>query len=292
MLWRPCLGSILGLIVLAAALGGPWLFPSKLAAAGDDTVARGEVVYHAAGCHGCHTRTEEGAPALAGGRALVTPFGTFHSPNITPDKATGLGNWSAADFKRALREGLSPHGDPYYPAFPYTSYSGMTDGDIADLWAYLKAQPAVQQANLPHALDFPYSQRWLTSLWRWLYFDPQVFAADPQRDEAWNRGAYLVRHLGHCGECHSPRNALGAVEQDSALQGNPEGPDGKKVPAIDPKALADWSAADLADALQSGITPEGDFLAGSMAEVIEESTGHLSDADRLAIARYLLDPSP
>ena len=229
------------------------------ASAADEAVERGAYIFHAAGCKSCHTVKTEDAPPLAGGRALATPFGVFHTPNITPDPETGLGRWSEADFLAALRQGRAPDGSPYYPAFPYTSYHGVTDADARDLWAYLQTVEPVTQANLPHELDFPFSLRWLTNLWRWLYFDPEGFVADPGRSEVWNRGAYLVRHLGHCAECHSPRGLLGAVEDERQLAGNPKGPDGKRVPNITPDeedGIGKWSKVDITFFLNTGFLPD------------------------------------
>ena len=259
-----------------------------------DAAERGRYVFQAAGCLGCHTDKKGGGAPLAGGRALATPFGTFYTPNITPDPETGIGAWRRDDFDRALRHGTSPDGDPYYPAFPYPSYAGMSDADLGDLYAYLMAQLPVRQENRPHALDFPFNLRFTLGVWQWLHFEPEAFRPDPAKDAAWNRGAYLVRHLAHCGECHSPRGWLGAVDAQQALAGNPKGPDGGKVPNLTPGpgGLADWSDSDIAYALKSGMTPEGDFLSDAMGEVIENSTSHLSDADRAAISKYLKDLPP
>lgn len=262
----------------------------------DPAVERGAYVFRAGGCLACHTDLKGKGATLAGGRALKTPFGTFYSPNITPHPETGIGAWSEADFVTALRHGTSPAGDPYYPAFPYTSYSGMTDQDMADLYAYLMAQPAVEQANRAHELDFPYSLRFTLGVWQALFFEEGSFQEDPGKSAAWNRGAYLVRHLGHCGECHSPRGFLGAVDADQELAGNPDGPEGGKVPNLTsgPGGLGDWSESDIAYALKSGITPDGDFLGDSMGDVIDEATSHLTDEDLAAIALYLkeLEPLP
>jgi mono/diheme cytochrome c family protein len=262
--------------------------------AGRDAAERGRYVFQAAGCLGCHTDAKGGGAPLAGGRALATPFGTFHTPNITPDPETGIGAWSRDDFHRALRHGTAPDGDPYYPAFPYPSYAGMSDADLGDLYAYLMAQPPVSRENRPHELGFPYNLRFTLGIWQWLFFEREAFRPDPAKDAAWNRGAYLVRHLAHCGECHSPRGWLGAVDAERALAGNPTGPDGGKVPNLTPGpgGLADWSDSDIAYALKSGMTPEGDFLSDAMGEVIENSTSHLSDADLAAIAKYLKDLPP
>jgi mono/diheme cytochrome c family protein len=264
------------------------------ATATDPAVERGRYVFQAAGCLGCHTDAKNDGEALAGGRALATPFGTFYTPNITPDPATGIGAWREQDFLAALREGTSPEGDPYYPAFPYPSYSGMTDEDLRDLFVYLLAQPPVVQPNRAHDLDFPYSLRFTLGIWQSLFFDAGTFEPQAGKDAAWNRGAYLVRHLGHCGECHSPRGFLGAVDDDLELAGNPQGPDGGKVPNLTPGpgGLADWSESDIAYALKSGITPDGDFLSDAMGEVIENSTSRLSDEDLAAISKYLKDLPP
>jgi mono/diheme cytochrome c family protein len=266
-----------------------WTVPLQAqtqAPAGSEAAERGRYVFQAAGCLGCHTDAKGGGEPLAGGRALATPFGTFYTPNITPDPETGIGAWSEADLVEALRHGTSPGGAPYYPAFPYPSYTGMTDADIGDLYAYLMTQPPVQRENRAHALDFPYSLRFTLDAWQWLYLKPGAFVPDPARDEAWNRGAYLVRHVTHCGECHSPRGWLGAVDAGRPLTGNPHGPDGKRVPGLTDD-LAEWSESDIAYALKSGMTPEGDFLSDAMGEVIEHSTSRLSDSDLAAISKYL-----
>lgn len=286
------LGRLSALLLLCSAAAAP--LAAQEAPPADGAVERGAYVFNAAGCFGCHTDVKGGGAPLAGGRALATPFGTFHTPNITPDPDTGIGAWREEDLRTALRHGTSPRGDPYYPAFPYTSYAGMTDADIADLYAYLMAQPPVRRENQPHELDFPYSLRFTLGLWQWLYHEPAVFQPDPAKDAAWNRGAYLVRHLAHCGECHSPRGWLGAVDQEQALAGNPQGPDGGRVPNLTPGpgGLADWSDSDIAYALKTGMSPEGDFLSDSMGEVIEHGTSRLSDSDLAAIAKYLKDLPP
>jgi len=255
----------------------------------DPAVERGRYVFQAAGCLGCHTDTKGGGQPLAGGRALVTPFGTFITPNITPDPVTGIGAWRPADLARALRHGTSPDGDPYYPAFPYPSYAGMTDQDIADLYAFLMAQPAVTRQNRGHDLGFPYNLRFTLGIWQALYHDGEAFTPQAGRDAAWNRGAYLVRHLGHCGECHSPRGFLGAVDTSRELAGNPQGPEGGKIPNLTPApgGLDVWSESDIAYELKTGFTPDGEFLGEAMGEVIENSTGKLTDQDMAAIANYL-----
>ena len=261
----------------------------------DPAVARGAYLFSAGGCYACHTDEKGGGVPLAGGRALKTPFGIFYSPNITPDPDHGLGRWTLEDFARAMREGLSPGGDHYFPAFPYTAYTGMTDQDIADLWAYLRGQAASAMVNREHELDFPFGLRFLVGPWKWLYFEPGRFVPDPAADDRWNRGAYLARHLGHCGECHTPRNFLGATRKDAYFAGNPVGAEGDKVPNITPdaaKGIGEWSQGDIAFFLQLGMLPDGDVTGGAMEDVIRHSTSRLSDDDRAAIADYLLSVDP
>ncbi|MDF2095865.1 cytochrome c [Aquibaculum arenosum] len=254
---------------------------------------RGRQVFLAASCAGCHTAPDEGT-FLAGGRAISSPFGTFYSPNITPHPEAGLGNWSEAEFARALREGRMPGGSAYYPAFPYTSYTGMSDADVSDLWAYIQTIEPSDQANREHDLSFPFGFRFLLEPWRLLFFEEGRFEPDPALSEEEARGAYLVEVLGHCGECHTPRNRLGAQEQDRAFGGTATGPDGRRVANITPHedGLADWSAGDIAYYLETGFTPEFDYAGGAMVEVIETSTSQLSDADRQAMAAYLKRLAP
>ncbi|MBP2301264.1 cytochrome c [Azospirillum picis] len=251
---------------------------------------RGAYLFHAAGCQGCHTASEGGGEPLAGGRALKTPFGTFYTPNITPDPANGIGRWSDADFIRAFREGVRPDGTALYPAFPYASYTLMTDGDLLDLKAYLFAQTAAAAPNKPHDLSPPFSWRFLLPAWQWMYLTPGPRPDEPARPAAWNRGRYLVDALGHCGECHTPRNLLGAMEADRYLAGNPDGPDGDKVPNVTGatgKGIGGWSDGDLTLLLETGLTPEGDVVGGAMGEVVRNSTSKLTAEDRAAIAAYL-----
>lgn len=287
--------GLLGAFAIAA-LAVPALAQTTAPDAGG-AVVRGAYVFRAADCLSCHTDRKNKGQPLAGGRALATPFGTFYTPNITPDPATGIGRWTIEDFRRALREGLAPDGSNLFPAFPYPSYSGMTDQDISDLWAYLQAQPPVVQANLPHDLALPFRYRALISVWKALFFSPHPFAAEPDKDAEWNRGAYLVQVLGHCGECHTPRNALGGPDTSRRLAGAAKGPDGKKVPNITPfpkSGIGDWRESDITYFLKTGFLPDGDVAGAAMAEVIEDGTSHLTDADRAAIAVYLraLPPLP
>jgi mono/diheme cytochrome c family protein len=276
---------LLSLAVFAAAHG-------VAAAAESDAAKRGRYLAAAASCETCHTA--EGGQPFAGGRALVTPFGTFYTPNITPDRETGIGRWSEAQFLRALHDGVRPDGADYYPAFPYPSFTKLADADALAIWAYLSSIPAVRQADRPHALSFPYSWRFLLNGWKWLFFDPGRFQPMPGRSAEENRGAYLVTAVVHCGECHTPRNSFGAMEDDRFLAGNPAGPDGKSVPNItpDPKAgIGNWSEDDIVQVLTNGQTPAFDEVAGSMAEVVR-NTARLTPDDRHAIAVYLQTVSP
>ena len=282
-------------MLLAVALAVTASIGGARAAADPATVERGAYLLRAAGCVACHTDDKGRKIFLAGGKALKTPFGTFYAPNITPDPEHGLGRWTESDFLRALGLGEAPDGRAYYPAFPYTAYSGMTEADMKALWAYLRTVPPDAQADKDHELGFPFNLRFLAGFWQSLYFEPPGYHPDPARDDAWNRGAYLVRHLGHCGECHSPRGALGAVDADRALAGNLKGPDGKKVANITPHpkdGIGGWSATDLTFFLKTGFLPDGDVAGGAMEDVIRESTSHLSDADRAAIAAYLGSLAP
>jgi mono/diheme cytochrome c family protein len=293
MRWVVALGIVV-LAALAAWLLVPWRgAPPEIAETGD--ARRGEYVLRLGGCVSCHTDEKNGGQFLAGGRALATPFGTFHTPNITPHPEAGIGGWSSGAFVRAMIGGISPGGHPYYPAFPYPSYTRMAPQDLVDLKAYLDTVAPVASAVPEHELDFPFGFRPLLKGWQLLFFDDGSFAPDPGRPEVWNRGAYIVRGPGHCGECHTPRNAFGAKQEDRFLAGNPAGPDGKPVPNITPHpedGIGGWSKTDIAFALQTGILPDGDVLGGAMAEVVEDATSHLTQDDRAAIAEYLLSLPP
>ncbi len=276
--------------LLAAAL-----MPAAMAAPGGDNGAkRGEYLVHAGGCVTCHTADEEGAVPFAGGRALESPYGTFWSPNITPDVETGIGGWSDDEFVNALWLGESPEGKHYFPAFPYTSYTGIARDDALAIKAYLFSLEPVRQATPEHELSF-LASRFGAGFWKRRYFEPGRFQPDPDASADWNRGAYLVRHLGHCGECHTPRGRFGALQRDKALTGNPEGPGGEKVPGITADAengIGDWSIGDIEYFLEMGMEPDGDFTGGVMAEVIDDCTSYLTPADRHAIAVYLKSLKP
>ena len=250
----------------------------------------GAYIFHASGCETCHTDTANKGAPLAGGRALKTPFGTFRTPNVTPDPTHGIGKWSEADFIRALREGLSPSGAQYYPAFPYTAYTKMSDADMKDLRAYMLTLPASDKPNLPHELGFPFNIRLGVMAWKWLNFTPGPLPVASGKDEAWTRGRYLVEALGHCAECHTPRDKLGGLVTAKWMAGSADGAEGEAAPNLTPDpatGIGDWSAEDIAFALKIGMAPTGDTLGSLMAEVVENGTGKLTDADLAAMAAYL-----
>ena len=252
----------------------------------------GRRIFFAGGCESCHATPGQPDPLkLGGGLELKTPFGSFYPPNISMDAKDGVGAWRDVDFANALLSGVSPNGGHYYPAFPYTSYQRMTPGDVADLIAFLRTLPAVSGRPPDHKLAFPFSVRCALGLWKLLYFDNAGLTPIPGRSEDWNLGRYLVEGPGHCGECHTPRGMLGEMLADKALSGAPS-PDGKgKAPSRIGGKFADWTQADIVEALSSGFTPEGDALGGAMAAVVR-NTGRLPPADREAIAIYLKSLSP
>ena len=240
---------------------------------------RGEYLAQAGGCLGCHTEAKEGAVPYAGGRALKTPFGTFYGPNLTPHPQAGIGRWSEADFTSAMRHGRRPDGANYFPAFPYPSFTGISDSGLRDLWAYLRTLPASSQASREHELGF--------------FFTPGPFVNAPGVSDIVNRGAYLVQALGHCGECHTPRNFLGGPKKSRFLAGG-KTPEDKDVPNLTPTGLKKWSDKELQDFLVLGTTPDGDFPEESMAEVINNTTSKLTPQDLAALIAYLrsLPPLP
>jgi len=253
---------------------------------------RGEYVSKAAGCLGCHTEEKPDAQPYAGGRELKTPFGTFSGPNITPHPQAGIGRWSEQDFVRAMRMGVRPDGAHYYPAFPYPSFTRTTDQDLRDLWAYLRSLPPSDRASRPHELDFPFRWRWLVWGWKLLFFSPGAFTPDPARSETVNRGAYLANALGHCGECHTPRNFLGGPKNDRHLAGAKVGE--ATATNLTPTRLKKVSDDYLREVLQTGLTPDGDILSEAMSEVVRNTTSQLTRQDLDALIAYLrsLPPLP
>lgn len=279
--------SLVAVAVAAWVLLAPRPLPQDAMAGLTGDPERGEQVFWAAGCAGCHAEfdaTGEEKLILRGGQRFASPFGTFVAPNISPDPQAGIGGWSALDLANAMKRGVSPEGEHYYPAFPYASYARADLQDIADLHAFLMTLPPDPTPSQPHEVGFPFNIRAALGGWKLLFLtDDWIVTGDLDEREA--RGRYLVEALGHCGECHTPRNALGGLQQDRWLAGAPS-PDGKgRIPNITPAAL-DWSQADIVEYLTSGFTPDYDSAGGHMALVVQ-NTAHLPEADRAAIAAYL-----
>lgn len=287
--WLQAGGVLAGLFGIAVALMG-WrsvIAPVPLATANiysPATIERGRLLAALGNCVGCHTATD-GLPN-AGGRALSTPFGKIYSTNLTPD-ATGIGQWSLPAFTRAMREGISRDGHYLYPAFPYTAYAKTTDEDLTALYAYLMAQPAVQSIPPETRLTFPYNIRPLMAVWNGLFHDTTPIKVDTAQTAEWNRGNYLVNSLGHCGACHTPRNALGAEQGGQAYLAGAV-IDGWEAPALTAlsRAPVPWNAAELYRYLRQGHTQQHGIAAGPMGDVVKE-LGALPDADIAAMASYL-----
>jgi len=250
-------------------------------------IARGEYLATVGDCAACHTA--RGGQRYAGGRALATPFGDVPAPNITPDPDTGIGRWSFEDFWRALHEGKGRRGEPLYPVFSYTSFTQVTRDDALAIFAYLKSLPPVHRPDREPALSFPYSVRSSLLAWRALYFRPGVYRPDPARSPEWNRGAYLVQGLGHCNECHTARNTWGGMDKDRRLAGGAIPAQDWYAPGLGTQpggGLAGWSSQDIVDLLKTGQSARGAAF-GPMADVVRNSTQHMSDADLRAMAAYL-----
>jgi len=287
-------------VVLAGvvALGAYWWLTTPVTGvsvtepAHTPNLANGQIIFNAGGCSSCHA--VPGQPdrlKLGGGLALPSPFGTFYVPNISPDPTDGIGRWTEAQFVHAVMQGVSPSGTHYFPAFPYTTYAHAKRDDIGDLFAYLKTLAPVSGKVRDHDVPFPFNIRRNIGIWKLLFMDDKPFVPDTARSAQWNRGAYLVNSLGHCAECHSPRNFLGGIVAAQRFAGGPD-PDGKGwVPNITQKGLSDWSEKDIAYFLESGQTPDGDSAGGSMVSVIR-NISQLSEADRAAIANYVKSLPP
>ncbi len=253
---------------------------------------RGAYLARASGCIACHTAFSEGGAPLAGGVPLKTPFGTIFSPNLTTDKTHGIGGWTIDQFARAVRQGVSPEGAPYFPAFTYPFYANFTDQQIADLWAAFQTVPPVATPSKENEMMFPFNQRWGLKLWRAAFLSPPRTEPIAGNDAVWNRGRELVEGAAHCAACHTGRNLLGARQSDSEhFKGNPNLPGGDKAPAIDFETLRmrGWNVDNLAYALGTGVMPDGDAFGGSMGEVVLYGTAFLTEADRRAMATYLMD---
>ncbi len=254
-------------------------------------VKRGEYLSKAGGCVGCHTEEKKGAAPYAGGRALKTAFGTFYGPNITPHATSGIGKWSEADFFRAMRQGMRPDGAHYFPSFPYPAFTQILEADLRDLWAYLRSLPPNGTQSRAHELRFPFNYRFHIWGWKWLFFKPGSFVPVDTRSAVANRGAYLTDALGHCGECHTPRNFLGGLRKGRYLAGAKLA-DGAAAPNLTPARLQKTPDQELKDFLKFGQTEDGDVVGETMGEVIRNTTSQLSPADLDALVAYLRSIPP
>jgi mono/diheme cytochrome c family protein len=274
--------AILCWAVLCSAFAS---FGARAAEPSEEMVARGHALVVAGDCASCHTANP--AKPFAGGKRIDTPFGAIYSPNITPDRDTGIGGWSEQDFYRALRSGAAPDGSRYYPAFPYPNFSKLTRDDIFAIRAYLSTVAPVQNKAPPPSLRFPLNFRVVMRIWDFFFFRPGILEPDQQKGGDWNRGRYLVEALGHCGACHTPKNIFGADRHGRAYSGGMV--DGWFAPRLDGaerSGLKSWSVADIVEYLQSGRNAKS-HAGGLMAEVVVNSTSKMSDADVKAIAVYL-----
>ncbi|MEQ8514113.1 MAG: cytochrome c [Chromatocurvus sp.] len=262
--------------------------PPTAAAFDPGQVQRGEMLASAGYCATCHTA--KGGPRNAGGYAMETGFGTIYSTNITPDPATGIGNWSQPAFARAMREGVSRAGHELYPAFPFDHFTRLSDEDVGALYAYLMSQPAVSAPGKENELPFPLNIRALQAGWKLLFLDKGRFASVAGKSEEWNRGAYLAEGIGHCGACHTPRNSLGAEKEgEHAYAGTLI--DGWEAPALngDNAAPLAWNADELFLFLRRGGTALHGIAAGPMSEVVHNGLSALPDSDIRALAVYFAD---
>jgi mono/diheme cytochrome c family protein len=316
MSWRSPIFRVVGLVVLLAAAYGAWLIfqPGPYAFAGGrpidlanyhgtsptgvpaellqaDARARGEYITRMADCEACHT--VPGGKPFAGGRALVLPFGTIYTPNITPDPQTGIGNWSDAQFLRAVHQGISADGTRLYPAFPYASYTMLTDSDVLAIKTYLFSLPAVQHPNQPNTFAFPYNQRWLMAFWSAFFNRDQRFRPIQEMSPEWNRGAYLAEAAAHCGECHTPRNLAQAMNQRRKFAGGAaEGWNAYNITSDAISGIGDWSVEELTAYLASGHAHGRGAASGPMGEAVDLSLSRLTQSDIAAIVTYVRSIKP
>ncbi len=288
---RRALVALLGCAVIGAGaawvLTAPSLRHSDAVAGLTGDAATGEAVFWAAGCASCHMApgaTGEAQMVLAGGMAFASAFGTFYAPNISTDAVQGIGGWTPSELAGAVMDGVSPNGAHYYPALPYNAYNKMAAQDMADLTAFLGTLPADATPSKPHDVGFPFNIRRSLGGWK-LLFERDDWVLQQAPTPVVERGRYIAEALAHCGECHTPRNALGGLDRSRWLAGAPN-PDGKgTVPNITPGKLQ-WSEGEIVEYLTTGFTPEYDSAGGHMAHVVE-NMARLPDSDRAAVAAYL-----
>ncbi len=271
---------------MKGALAALLLVAASSAAQAQDQAAAGHYQVILGDCEGCHTAP--GGQPFAGGLVLETPFGSMTVPNITQDRATGIGGWSESDFRRAVREGIAQDGTRLYPAMPYPSYTRMSDADLASLWAYLKTVTPVHHAVEADHLRFPFNIRALMAGWDWLYFKPERFAPVEGKSAAWNRGAYLVNGPGHCGACHTAKTLFGADGPVALTGASVQGWFAAVFTDGQPRGGGGWSGDDIVAYLKSGWNSHT-VASGPMADVVERSTSQMSDGDLQAVALYLKD---
>ena len=293
MLVRVLIIAAAVIVVVAGAgllITAPQKLPSsEFAADYRPDIENGKVIFNVANCSACHmTPGQDDRTHLAGGLEMASPFGTFHTPNISSDKEHGIGSWTEVEFVNAMKRGTGRNGEHLYPAFPYASYSLLKTTDVRDLFAYMQTLPADATPNKPHEMSFPFNIRLAVGGWKFLYFKPHEFQPDPSKSEAWNRGAYLTEGPAHCAECHSPRNALGGMESGKEYSGAPNLEEGGRfatniTPSDD--GIGDWSAQDIADFLLSGTDKCFNEPPG-MKEVLA-STMQYSAEDAAAMGEYL-----
>jgi mono/diheme cytochrome c family protein len=279
-----------GLLLCSAFAAGEGHAQSKAESKTELTaedIARGKALTEAGNCASCHTA--DPAKPFAGGKRIDTPFGSIYSPNLTPDRETGLGAWSDDDFYRALRFGVARDGSHYYPAFPYPNFTKLTRQDILAVRGYLATLTPVQSAPRAPELRWPFNYRVVMRGWNWLFFKPGILMPDQQKSAEWNRGRYLVEGAGHCGACHTPKNMFGADKRGQAYGGNlVEGMFAPRLDAAPRSGLKSWSVEDITEYLQSGRNARS-HAGELMSEVVVNSTSKISDADVRAIAVYLKD---
>ncbi len=265
----------------------PRTLPPGVLTAHEPDASNGERLFNAGGCASCHAAGDDSSPPLlGGGLAMETAFGVFRVPNISPDATHGIGQWTMMDFVNAMKQGVSPRGRHYYPAFPYASYTRMAIEDLVDLKAYLDTLPADQSPNSEHDLRFPWNIRLGVGFWKLLNLDSTPVVSGLEGGGEIQRGQYLVEGPGHCGECHTPRNWTGGLELERWLAGAPDPEGDGVVPNITPSGLQGWSKGDIAYYLQSGFTPDFDTAGGSMVKV-QKNMAKLPAEDLDAIAAYL-----